>query len=229
MLDVEKAVGGRPGLRLTVALTAARDGLLIEVADTGIGIPEDELATIFERFRQADSSISRRYGGSGLGLALVKEMAELLGGRATVQSEVGVGSVFRASHPGAVMGKDELIEELWGEEYLDGAISIAVYVRKIREKIEENPAKPAYLKTVWAWDTPSRREGTPQYFRNKTAKRSLWHRRRPLSSSGARNRSSLRLPIRTLPRIRLRALMDKDVQRLTISMDRWIIWPEPRP
>ena len=45
--------------------------------------------------------------------------------------------------------KDELIEELWGEEYLDGAISIAVYVRKIREKIEENPAKPAYLKTVW--------------------------------------------------------------------------------
>lgn len=54
-----------------------------------------------------------------------------------------------ASHPGAVMGKDELIEELWGEEYLDGAISIAVYVRKIREKIEENPAKPAYLKTVW--------------------------------------------------------------------------------
>ena len=54
-----------------------------------------------------------------------------------------------ASHPGAVVGKDELIEELWGEEYLDGAISIAVYVRKIREKIEENPAKPAYLKTVW--------------------------------------------------------------------------------
>lgn len=51
--------------------------------------------------------------------------------------------------PGAVMGKDELIEELWGEEYLDGAISIAVYVRKIREKIEENPAKPTYLKTVW--------------------------------------------------------------------------------
>ena len=46
-------------------------------------------------------------------------------------------------------GKDELIEELWGEEYLDGAISIAVYVRKIREKIEENPAKPACLKTVW--------------------------------------------------------------------------------
>ena len=98
-----KFTGEGGSVRLTVALTAARDGLLIEVADTGIGIPEDELATIFERFRQADSSISRRYGGSGLGLALVKEMAELLGGRATVQSEVGVGSVFRASIPCQVM------------------------------------------------------------------------------------------------------------------------------
>ena len=56
---------------------------------------------------------------------------------------------YLASHAGAVMGKDELIETLWGEEYVDGAISIAVYVRKIREKIEENPAKPQYLKTVW--------------------------------------------------------------------------------
>ena len=54
-----------------------------------------------------------------------------------------------ACHPGAVMSKDELIEALWGREYVDGAISIAVYVRKIREKIEENPAKPVYLKTVW--------------------------------------------------------------------------------
>lgn len=54
-----------------------------------------------------------------------------------------------ASHPGVVMSKDELIEALWGREYVDGAISIAVYVRKLREKIEDNPAKPTYLKTVW--------------------------------------------------------------------------------
>lgn len=57
--------------------------------------------------------------------------------------------VHLASHSGVVMSKEELIEELWGEEYLDGAISIAVYVRKIREKIEENPARPTYLRTVW--------------------------------------------------------------------------------
>ena len=66
-----------------------------------------------------------------------------------MQSEVGVGSVFRASHSGASWAKTSSSRSYWGEEYLDGAISIAVYVRKIREKIEENPAKPAYLKTVW--------------------------------------------------------------------------------
>ena len=54
-----------------------------------------------------------------------------------------------ALKPETVMSKEELIEAVWGKEYLDDAISIAVYVRKIREKIEQNPAKPRYLKTAW--------------------------------------------------------------------------------
>lgn len=54
-----------------------------------------------------------------------------------------------ASHEGAVMSKDELVETAWGQEYIDDAISIAVYVRKLREKIEDDPAKPQHLKTVW--------------------------------------------------------------------------------
>ena len=54
-----------------------------------------------------------------------------------------------ALKPETVMSKEELIEAVWGKEYLDDAISIAVYVRKIREKIEQNPAKPSYLKTAW--------------------------------------------------------------------------------
>lgn len=86
--------GGTVTLEIGLDRGPDREMLLIEVADTGIGIPEEELATIFERFRQADSSISRRYGGSGLGLALVKEVAELLGGTASVESEVGCGSTF---------------------------------------------------------------------------------------------------------------------------------------
>lgn len=54
-----------------------------------------------------------------------------------------------ASHHGDVMSKEELIEAVWGNEYNDGTINIAVYIRHIREKIEYNPARPIYLKTVW--------------------------------------------------------------------------------
>lgn len=54
-----------------------------------------------------------------------------------------------ARHPGKVMSKEELIEAVWGSEYLDDSISIAVYVRKLREKIEDDPAHPKHLLTNW--------------------------------------------------------------------------------
>ena len=92
---------------LSVTLDMRDSALEVVVSDTGIGIPEEELSCIFERFRQADSSISRRYGGSGLGLSLVREMAELLGGSAAVESEVGRGSVFSVRIPCTVV-KEEL-------------------------------------------------------------------------------------------------------------------------
>jgi two-component system sensor histidine kinase RpfC len=65
-----------------------------EVADTGIGIAPDALPRIFERFYQADQSITRVYGGSGLGTAISKQLAELMGGAIGVSSELGKGSVF---------------------------------------------------------------------------------------------------------------------------------------
>jgi signal transduction histidine kinase len=68
--------------------------MVVEVADTGMGIPEDQLELIFQPFRQADSSYTRVHDGTGLGLSISTRLAQLLGGAITVESVVGQGSTF---------------------------------------------------------------------------------------------------------------------------------------
>ena len=71
--------------------------LILDITDTGIGMPEDALKNIFDPFVQADSTVTRRFGGTGLGLAISHRFAQALGGDITVKSELGKGSTFRVS------------------------------------------------------------------------------------------------------------------------------------
>ncbi len=78
-------------------------GIRFKVTDTGIGIGPEEQKIIFEEFRQVDSSSSRKYGGSGLGLSISQKFAALIGGKLNLQSEPGKGSVFTLEIPGIVV------------------------------------------------------------------------------------------------------------------------------
>jgi signal transduction histidine kinase/CheY-like chemotaxis protein len=80
-------------------MSSAADWIEFKVADTGIGISADVLPKIFDKFYQADSSQSRQHGGTGLGLYIVKNFVDLLGGKIGVESEVGKGSRFTVTIP----------------------------------------------------------------------------------------------------------------------------------
>ena len=90
----------------TIILSAARvedpggaARLVFSVSDTGVGMTEDQLGRLFQRFTQADSSTTRRFGGTGLGLSLTKAFADMLGGTVTVESSPGRGTTFALSLP----------------------------------------------------------------------------------------------------------------------------------
>jgi signal transduction histidine kinase len=91
----------RGRVRLTLQKEAGPEGdwIIFEVSDTGIGMDEAQMSRLFESFYQADSSISRRYGGTGLGLSLSKQFCEMLGGRLTVHSVINQGTTFTMKVP----------------------------------------------------------------------------------------------------------------------------------
>ncbi len=77
-----------------VTVDCIEQSLRLTVADTGIGIPADRLASLFQKFEQADASTTRRYGGTGLGLAICRELATLMGGHVDASSAPGAGATF---------------------------------------------------------------------------------------------------------------------------------------
>jgi CheY-like chemotaxis protein/anti-sigma regulatory factor (Ser/Thr protein kinase) len=82
-----------------IVLDREPDGVAISVTDTGPGVPSDQQARLFEPFFQGDSSLTRRHGGVGLGLAICRELTRLMGGAMTVESLVGQGSTFTVRLP----------------------------------------------------------------------------------------------------------------------------------
>ncbi len=88
-----------PSGEVRVAVEVADGRAMYRVQDTGIGIPEEMQQLVFEEFRQVDGSITRRFGGSGLGLSLARRLARLLGGEIHVESMQGEGSTFRVELP----------------------------------------------------------------------------------------------------------------------------------
>lgn len=122
--------------------------LLFYVADTGIGIPLDKQKLIFESFQQADNSTTRKYGGTGLGLTITKNLVELIGGSIWIESEPGRGSTFYFTIPYAPSEQPEEAKDRSGDASelpvsctaSPGSVSILL--------VEDNPDNQLLAKTI---------------------------------------------------------------------------------
>lgn len=94
-----------PGAQVYVSLEEEGSSVLARIRDTGVGIPDEDLPQLFERFYRVDKARSRATGGSGLGLSITKEIIDLHGGEVSVKSEVGVGSTFEVRIPKAPLSR----------------------------------------------------------------------------------------------------------------------------
>lgn len=101
----------------------------IQVIDTGMGIPKDKLATIFEQYEQVNSHVQKKYKGTGLGLSISKKLIELLNGTISVKSKVGIGTTFSVKLPVQFVEKQKIATNLWQQrdaKFLDDKVVLVV-------------------------------------------------------------------------------------------------------
>ncbi len=121
-----------------------------EVSDTGIGIPPEKLDSVFDAFTQADGSTTRKYNGTGLGLTITKQMAGLIGGEISAESEVGKGSKFKLIVPMAntTSGRDDETEDRVIDAQFSGGALIVEDVEVNRVLIKALLEKLGFVVTV---------------------------------------------------------------------------------
>jgi signal transduction histidine kinase len=127
---------------VTVRVAVTPEGIRVDVADTGPGIPPESLPSLFGRFVQVDASTTRRFGGSGLGLAISRELIELMGGRIFVESVFGEGSTFSFVLPLERAAADPAPAEAEDDAAPQGLDALRILAA------EDNPMNQLVLKTL---------------------------------------------------------------------------------
>jgi CheY-like chemotaxis protein len=137
--------------KIEVRLEAKEGQAILTVSDTGVGIPSDELSQIFERFHRSEHSRGRTHEGTGIGLALVQELARLHGGTVGVESVVGQGTTFRVAIP---LGRQHLDPNrvVNAQEVVANTVTSAAFVEEAMRWLPDEPVQDAevvYSRTLY--------------------------------------------------------------------------------
>ena len=107
---------------VSIEVSQENQGIRFAIVDTGIGIPEDKLQTVFESFAQANASDTRKYGGTGLGLSISRQLVEMMGGQISIESEEGSGTTFSFRVKFEEGSAQRLEQRMALEQRVDGSI-----------------------------------------------------------------------------------------------------------
>lgn len=178
------------GVRVKVATmddTLDKIKLRIAVADTGIGIADEDRNKLFIRFSQVDASDTRKYGGSGLGLVITKQIVELMGGNITVQSKEGLGSTFIVEVPlKLIKPAEEVEDEVAAEEEADPAVfSLAGHTRARILVAEDEPVNQQVIGKLlgmagYSYDIAENGEKAVELFKQKEYQAALFDVQMPV-------------------------------------------------